>query len=254
MSEPVYDDAEVEAILRAALDRPGAAEGLTHAELAEVAAEVGLSPEELEKAAKEVLGARVARREREQAEAVAKARRRARRRGFAQHVVTWGIVGTGLVALDYVTNGSVTWALYPIIGWGIGVGLHGAGLAFRDEEKEVARIARDLRKRREREEQKARDKERRRGRSAAEVALEDALDKGIALLLHKVADKLEAAADVATRKDSELNRFIAKQRGEPVRVEPARDPARARVDASEPEPHEVEAERRARRERERQRS
>ena len=35
VAEPIYDDAEVEEILRSALERGGQTDGLTHAELAE---------------------------------------------------------------------------------------------------------------------------------------------------------------------------------------------------------------------------
>lgn len=233
---PTYDDAEVEEILRRALERSGgAAEGLTHAELAEVAAEVGLSADELEHAARSVLAARAQKRERDEAKLVLDARKRHRRRGFAQHILTWGVVGTGLAALDYLTGGGIGWALYPIVGWGIGVGLHGVGLAFRDDEKEIHAIARKLRRQRERA---AKEAERQRGkpkRLSAEVALEVALEKGIALLLTKVAEKLDAAASPPPKpRDTDFNRFIAQKKGAPVRVEPAeragREAPRTRVE------------------------
>ncbi|MCA9613364.1 MAG: 2TM domain-containing protein, partial [Myxococcales bacterium] len=197
MAEPIYDDAEVEEILRSALERGGQTDGLTHAELAEVAAEVGLSTEELEQAARGVLAARAERREREEAQRVLAVRKRQRRRGFAQHVLTWGVVGAGLAALDQLTGAGISWALYPIVGWGIGVGLHGVGLIFADDEKEIRQIARQLRKQRERAAREAarnKEKKEKRPKVTAEAALEHALEKGIALLLTKVAEKLEAAA------------------------------------------------------------
>lgn len=255
--EPVYDEVEVEEILQRALERGGGSvDGLTHAELAEVAAEVGLSPAELEQAAKSVLASRAERRARDEAARVLAVRKRQRRRGFAQHVATWGVVAAGLAVLDHFTGQSgVTWALFPIVGWGIGVGLHGVGLAFKDDEKEIRQIARQLRKQRERE---AREAERqKRGKKAkpvsAEAALEAALEKGIALLLTKVADKLEAAAQPRPApRDTELNRFIAQKKGDPVRVERgAREAPRTRVE--EPERDVVEVPREQGRRREQQR-
>ena len=255
-NEPVYDDAEVEEILKRALDRGGNVDGLSHAELAEVAAEVGLSPEELEQAARSVLASRAERRDREDAARVLAERKRSRRRGLAQHAATWGVIGAGLAALDYFTGSpGISWALFPIIGWGTAVGLHGVGLAFRDDEKELRAIARQLRKQRERA---AREAERQKQRpvakiSTAEAALEAALEKGIALLLTKVADKLEAAAAARPApRDTELNRFIAQKRGDPVRVEPARPGApRTRVEPA-PKGDEVEVPRSTRRARERE--
>lgn len=252
-NQPMYDDVEVEEILRRALERGGGnVEGLTHAELAEVATEVGLSPDELEEAAKSVLASRSERRARDEASRVLAVRKRQRRRGFAQHVATFGVVAAGLAVLDHFTGTpGVGWALFPIVGWGIGVGLHGVGLAFKDDEKEIRQIVRQLRKQRERE---AREAERRKRGTArpvsAEAALEAALDRGIALLLTKVADKLGAAAQARPApRDTELNRFIAQRKGEPIRVEPgAREAARARVEEPEPDVVEVSRERGRRRE------
>jgi hypothetical protein len=255
-NEPVYDDAEVEEILKRALDRGGNVDGLSHAELAEVAAEVGLSPEELEHAARSVLASRAERRDRDDAARVLAERKRSRRRGLAQHAATWGVIGAGLAALDYFTGTpGISWALFPIIGWGTAVGLHGVGLAFRDDDKELRAIARQLRKQRERA---AREAERQKERPVpkivtAEAALEAALEKGIALLLTKVADKLEAAAAPRpSPRDTELNRFIAQKKGDPVRVEPTRPGApRTRVEPAAKD-DEVEVPRSTRRARERE--
>lgn len=246
-NEPVYDDAEVEEILSRALDRGGNVDGLSHAELAEVAAEVGLSADELEHAARSVLASRAERRERDEASRVLAERKRRRRRGLAQHAATWGVIGAGLAALDYFTGTpGISWALFPIIGWGTAVGLHGVGLGFRDDEKELRTIARQIRKQRERAAREAERQKREKPKiRTAEAALEAALEKGISLLLTKVADKLEAAAAPRPApRDTELNRFISQKKGAPVRVEPRTDAARkdaprTRIDAEAPESVEV---------------
>ena len=89
----------------------------------------------------------------------------------------------------------------------------------------------------------------------AEAALEHALEKGIALLLTKVAEKLEAAAAPSPApRDTELNRFIAQKKGGPVRVAPGASAPRTRVEGgvagdAEADVVEVPRDRRTKRER-----
>ena len=45
---------------------------------------------------------------------------------FRAHLMTYVIVNAGLVAINLVTNpGGYFWAIWPMMGWGIGLAAHG---------------------------------------------------------------------------------------------------------------------------------
>ena len=56
------------------------------------------------------------------------------KRGFRIHAFVYGVVMTGLVTLNVLliafTSGDFPWAVFPLVGWGIGLGAHYFG-AFR---------------------------------------------------------------------------------------------------------------------------
>ncbi|HJL27951.1 MAG TPA: hypothetical protein RMI62_02585, partial [Polyangiaceae bacterium LLY-WYZ-15_(1-7)] len=68
-SSSEYGDDEIRAILRRALQQERDGVGLTHEELEEVAAEVGIAPEDLADAARAVAAERAQRKDLEEAEA-----------------------------------------------------------------------------------------------------------------------------------------------------------------------------------------
>ena len=45
--------------------------------------------------------------------------------GFVIHALTYLVVNTGLVVLNLLTDSSYLWANWPMIGWGIGLLIHG---------------------------------------------------------------------------------------------------------------------------------
>jgi hypothetical protein len=47
------------------------------------------------------------------------------RRGFRQHLVTYAAVNGFLVVIWTITYGGYFWPVWPIAGWGIGLGMHG---------------------------------------------------------------------------------------------------------------------------------
>jgi hypothetical protein len=81
--------------------------------------------------------------------------RRARRRvgmkiGFATHALVYILVNLGLAMINNVT-GDYRWNVFPLIGWGLGLAIHGAvvlialmGDGFRDRmlEQEIERLRR----------------------------------------------------------------------------------------------------------------
>jgi hypothetical protein len=46
------------------------------------------------------------------------------RRGFTIHAIVYGLVMTGLIILNLTVATEFPWALFPLIGWGIGLTAH----------------------------------------------------------------------------------------------------------------------------------
>lgn len=56
--------------------------------------------------------------------------------GFFIHLAVYAIVGVLLVAIDFSTSPGITWAHWPILGWGVGVLFHALGVfVFRGESR-----------------------------------------------------------------------------------------------------------------------
>ncbi|WP_151526213.1 2TM domain-containing protein [Serinicoccus kebangsaanensis] len=73
------------------------------------------------------------------------------RKEFRQHLSIYLIIMTMLTLIWLVTSGwgEYFWPIWPMMGWGVGVAIHGASLALDKEptEKEIAEEAARLRKR-----------------------------------------------------------------------------------------------------------
>jgi hypothetical protein len=52
----------------------------------------------------------------------------ASRKSFVAHLVTYLAVNTGLLLLNLLTAPAVVWAIWPLLGWGVGVLSHGLHL------------------------------------------------------------------------------------------------------------------------------
>jgi 2TM domain len=46
------------------------------------------------------------------------------RRGFTIHAIVYGLVMTGLIILNLTVATEFPWAVFPLIGWGIGLTMH----------------------------------------------------------------------------------------------------------------------------------
>ena len=44
---------------------------------------------------------------------------------FKQHLISFVVIIPALFILDYVTSGRILWAYWPLLGWGIGLAIHG---------------------------------------------------------------------------------------------------------------------------------
>lgn len=133
-----YDENEVRAIIdRALLAQPGGQ--LSHADLLAVGAGVGLAPEVIERATREVQQARLT------SDATARIVSR-RRRGFAVHALLFLVLNTVFFLINFLTTPGQWWMLFSVFGWGLALLLH-AGLALptrvsaRRLERELRRMA-----------------------------------------------------------------------------------------------------------------
>ena len=227
-----YSDDEVREILhRAVVNSTDSNLGLSHQELAEVAAEVGIAPADLERAAAQVRLERTQRTEEEEARAAFAIQKKRRRRGFFRHFFTYGVVTSGLYLLDSLSPGS-SWWIYPAIGWGIAVGLNAASVLFADDDAALERERKRIRRKRQRENQRAQQKK---GKQAsrkalvhAEASFEAAVERGVTLLLEKAAQKMEKAVHKKELQDTEFGRYVATKEGTPVRVQSSSE-VKARV-------------------------
>jgi hypothetical protein len=207
----VYTQEEVNAILSRAVEHQSPTDGLTHDELIDTARQAGISVDSVEAAAREVVSGRATdNADRAVAEELAIQRLRARRALFA-HVVTYASVNTFLVVVNVLTV-SYPWALFPILGWGIGLVLHLFAFFFPNPRR-VERAREKLERRKEKVRQK-RMRERRRedvhavvGESAKEFG--QAVERGVATMLAAAAKRIHEEVDRASESPPSPARRVA---------------------------------------------
>ena len=116
MTDRKYNRDEADAILSRAIERDSKRGDLAHEDLVAAAREVGVSSEALEAAAQEVLA------ERTRQTDLAMVRRE-QRQGFFGHLIPYILVNGFLITINVFTT-RFPWALFPALGWGIGLVLH----------------------------------------------------------------------------------------------------------------------------------
>jgi hypothetical protein len=202
MPERTYNRQDVDAILGRALEREHAPGELTHDELIAAAREVGVAPEAIERAATEVMAER---REREEL----RAERAGEWRGFVAHLIPYVSVNALLITLNIFT-GRFPWALFALLGWGIGLLSHFFAVLFPNPERRARRSARK------------RDRERRRQAKqqlkAGARQLEHAVEQGVAALLHVAADRIAERAQVSNPGSPRVRVDAAQPSGGPAAV------------------------------------
>ena len=119
-----YSNEEVQEILREATMMQKDNE-ISQEQLLEIAAEVGISAENLQKAEK----AWLERKEKTQKQA----RRKSRFIRF--HLIPYLAVSVFLVLLNLVTTPRYFWSVYPILGWGLGVTIDGSLIYSKNNKK-----------------------------------------------------------------------------------------------------------------------
>ncbi|MEC4984612.1 MAG: 2TM domain-containing protein [Oscillatoria sp. PMC 1068.18] len=110
---------DVEYILEIALtEKAEITENLSEQQLLEMAQELGISQSILENAVE-----KWQQRQRRQI------RRSRRRRQFQIHFLCYLFVNIFLLIINFIVEGSISWALWCVLGWGIGLGIE-AGKTF----------------------------------------------------------------------------------------------------------------------------
>jgi len=113
----IYEQEEAQEILKIAFTRQIDRGEISKVQLLEIAAELGISPEEFQSAEQEWLT--------QQGEAREQRAFAAYRRGrLRSNVARYGIVNTFLVLLDLLTGGPLDWSLYIALIWGLFIALN----------------------------------------------------------------------------------------------------------------------------------
>jgi hypothetical protein len=110
-----YSEEEVEQILRLATLRN--ADGVPRERLVQMAAELGISADALESAEAQVVANR-------EQEALRKEFDEHRRRAFMSNLWSYAIVNAGLIGMDVAKDHRISWSLWCVFGWGIGLAMH----------------------------------------------------------------------------------------------------------------------------------
>jgi hypothetical protein len=185
-----YTPEEVEVILSRAAKTQPSATALSHEELLDTAAQVGISREAVELAAKDLVRTRIATEEDHAVVTELEIQRQRARRGLLAHLVVYASVNALLVTINVLT-GSFPWAVFPALGWGVALALHLFVVASPNPRR--AQRARDKVRQRE-EKRKKRERERRReaagplGESAKELGV--ALERGVATMFSAAAKRI----------------------------------------------------------------
>jgi 2TM domain len=130
-----FHSEEVQQILHRAMNHQQTGE-FSEQQLKEMATELGISASALQIAQQEWQQER----EKIQQKQVVDARRQ---RGFKAHLIPFIAVNTFLIILNLITSPKYFWAVYPLLGWGLGLGIHAScTYHLKDEKYEAASIGR----------------------------------------------------------------------------------------------------------------
>jgi hypothetical protein len=126
-----YRSEDVQQILQRAMTRRQEGE-FSHEQLAEMASELGISGDNLQIAEQEWLAQRGEIQERKEFDTSLK-------EGLKSDFFSYLAVNTFLLLLNLVTAHTISWALYPLLGWGLGLLLHALSTyQLKGEKYEVA--------------------------------------------------------------------------------------------------------------------
>ncbi len=112
-----YNSEEMQQILEVAFRRKQQGE-YTREQIIEIASELGVSSESLQTAEKEWLTKNIEVKQEQMSNSQ-------QRKGFKSHLFIFIAINTFLVILNLLVSPGYFWAIYPILGWGLGLLLHG---------------------------------------------------------------------------------------------------------------------------------
>jgi hypothetical protein len=112
-----YDEDEAEEILKLAAKRMGNVGSVPRDQLIASAAELGISPEDLHEAEIEYQKTKNELAERREFDLHM-------RQSFFSHLSGYVVVNCALLAFDFFRDNRIQWALWPVIGWGLGLMFH----------------------------------------------------------------------------------------------------------------------------------
>ncbi len=113
-----YSQEDVQQILQRAIARQPRLGEFTRSQLQEMAAELGISAQELDLAEREWEAWQQLNNQHQEFQ-------RYRRRQFYHLLGRYGIVNAFLLGLDWLSSGRLSWSLYILLGWGLAVALRG---------------------------------------------------------------------------------------------------------------------------------
>ncbi|MFS8899777.1 2TM domain-containing protein [Synechococcus sp. B60.1] len=143
MSGSRYSQEDVQQILQRAIARQPRLGEFTRAQLQEMAAELGISPQELDLAEQEWKAWQELNNQHREFQ-------RYRRRQFYQLLGRYAIVNSFLLGLDWLSGGGLSWSLFILMGWGLTVSLKGWN-AYQTEGERYEREFRQWQKKRKKQ-------------------------------------------------------------------------------------------------------
>ena len=114
---PSYRQEDLQQILQLAIARQADNDDFSREQLLEIAAELDISPANLQLAEQEWLSRRGELQQRQEFNLY-------RRRMFRKKFGTYIIFNTFFVLLNLITSGTLSWSLYVLLFWGLGLGLN----------------------------------------------------------------------------------------------------------------------------------
>jgi hypothetical protein len=117
MPEEIYRQEDAQQILKLAIARQAEEGELSRTQLFEIAAELNISPADIQAAELDWIAHKGVLQEQE---SFNKFRKTKFQRGFTKYLIVNGF----LVSLDLLTGGGVGWSLYILLFWGLGVALN----------------------------------------------------------------------------------------------------------------------------------
>jgi len=133
--EHLTTDEDVEAILRLAVNRHGQDTESLRQRLEASAAELGISPEALQKAEEDYRAVKASEQEAARAREEARAARQRRIKGLTAHWIPFLAVNVFLHVINFTLSRDTYWAVWPLMGWGIGMFSHTWAVLTCDEKE-----------------------------------------------------------------------------------------------------------------------